>query len=159
MAGIIADGWIGQLPLQAQPDTWRAPKDSRYGAVLELPLGEGAQDFLAMYRTTQDGHSTVNGHSGYFPLHYFALRLAFSEKDSSVFDAVTPREEPLLVVLDKQRGRRRPLECTHHERAACRSRGLRRPLGLLQHSPESVRHAVPRPGARHRQRNGQPSLH
>jgi hypothetical protein len=101
MAGIIADGWVGHLPLLAQPDTWRAPKDSRYGAVLELPLGEGAQDFLAMYRTTQDGHSTVNGHSGYFPLHYLALQLALSEKDSSVFDAVTPREEPLLVVLDK----------------------------------------------------------
>jgi hypothetical protein len=31
MAGIIADGWIGQLPLQAQPDTWRAPEGSRYG--------------------------------------------------------------------------------------------------------------------------------
>jgi hypothetical protein len=101
MAGIIADGWVGHLPLQAQPDTWRAPTGSRYGAVLELPLGEGAQDFLAMYRTTQDGHSTVNGHSGYFPLHYLALQLALSEKDSSVFDAVTPREEPLLVVLDK----------------------------------------------------------
>jgi len=35
------------------------------------------------------------------PLHYLALQLALGEKDSSVFDAVTPREEPLLVVLDK----------------------------------------------------------
>jgi hypothetical protein len=102
MAGIIADGWIGQLPLQAQPDMWLAPKSAHYGAVLELPLGEGAQDFLAMYRTTQNGHSTVNGGSGYYPLHYLALQLGFSEKDSSVFDAVTPREEPLLVVLDKR---------------------------------------------------------
>jgi hypothetical protein len=101
MAGIVADGWIGQLPVQAKPEMWQAPQGYRFGAVLELPLGEGAQDFLAMFRTSQTGRPTVNGHSGYFPLHYFALRLAFTEKDPSVFDAVTPREEPLLIVLDK----------------------------------------------------------
>ncbi len=99
--GIIADGWIGHLPLQPQPDMWRAPQGAHYGAVLELPLDEGAQDFLAMYRTTRHGQPSVNGHSGYFPLHYFALRLAFSEKDASVLDAVVPRDEPLLIVLDK----------------------------------------------------------
>jgi hypothetical protein len=101
MAGIVADGWMGQLPVQAKPEVWQAPQGYRFGAVLELPLGEGAQDFLAMYRTIQSGRPAVNGHSGYFPLHYFVLQLAFSEKDPSVFDAVTPREEPLLIVLDK----------------------------------------------------------
>lgn len=101
-AGIIADGWIGHLPLQAAPDMWQAPPGYRYGAVLELPLGEGAQDFLAMYRTVRHGHSVVNGHSGFFPPDYAALQLALSEGDSSVFDAVTPRTDPLLVVLDKR---------------------------------------------------------
>src|SRR5207249_4788520 len=73
----------------------------RYGAVLELPLGDAVPDLIAMYRTTQHGHPTVNGNSGYFPPHYFIMQMALRENDSSVFGEVTPQGEPLLVVLDK----------------------------------------------------------
>jgi hypothetical protein len=102
MAGIIADGWIGDLPLPGRPDMWRAPRDFRYGAVLELPLGDAVPDLIAMYRTIQHGHPTVNGNSGYFPPHYYVMQLALKENDPSVLGEVTPRGDPLLVVLDKQ---------------------------------------------------------
>ncbi len=101
MAGIIADGWVGHLELPSPGETWPVPRDRHFGSVLELPFGEGAGEFLAMYRTTLHGHSTVNGASGYYPPHYTPLQLAFKENDSSVFDLLT-ESEPLLVVVDKQ---------------------------------------------------------
>jgi len=70
--------------------------------VLELPLGDAVPDLIAMYRTIQHGHPTVNGNSGYFPPHYYVMQLALKENDPSVLGEVTPRGDPLLVVLDKQ---------------------------------------------------------
>ena len=100
MAGIIADGWVGHLDLPSTGEMWPVPRGRHFGPVLELPLGEGVEDFLAMYRTTRHGHSTVNGASGYYPPHYGPLRLAFKEHDPSVFN-VLATSAPLLVVVDK----------------------------------------------------------
>jgi hypothetical protein len=102
MAGIVADGWIGNLPLPSAPDMWQAPAGYRFGAVLELPIAEGEQDFYAMYRTMFHGRPTVNGNSGYFPPGYFVLLQALKENDPSVISVVAPPTDPLLVVVDKR---------------------------------------------------------
>jgi hypothetical protein len=97
IAGVIADGWIGHMSLQAPPALWPAPAAYEFGPVLELPFDEGLSDFLAMYRGTLHGHPVVNGSSGFFPPHYLAMQFALGDHDATVFDAFT---EPLLVALD-----------------------------------------------------------
>jgi len=101
MAGIVADGWIGHLEPSAVPDTWPVPSNYRFGPVLELPLMKDAGDFVAMYRATLHGHQTVNGHSGFFPPHYFSLQYVFDKGDAAAFDAFS-QPDPLLVVLDRR---------------------------------------------------------
>jgi hypothetical protein len=101
MASIVADGWIGHVEPPAVPDMWPVPPNYRFGPVLELPLMKDVGDFVAMYRTTVHGHQTVNGHSGFFPPHYFSMQYAFDKGDATAFDAFT-QTDPLLVVLDRR---------------------------------------------------------
>ena len=72
--GLIADGWMW-LPVEAAPrgglTTWPA-----VAAVIELPLGDPATDFGAMFRAMSHGRPTVNGVSGYLPPHYLPLAQA-----------------------------------------------------------------------------------
>src|SRR5205823_5869888 len=81
MAGIIADGWIRDLPLPALPHALPAERVAGFDTVVELPLGEGFQDAAAMYRATAHKHAIVNGASGYMPSHYEAMGFAVREKD------------------------------------------------------------------------------
>jgi hypothetical protein len=98
MAGVIADGWIGQMPLQAPPTLWPVPAAYEFGPVLELPFDNGLSDFLAMYRGTIHGHPVANGSSGFFPAHFLALKFALGDEDATVFDALA-QPRPLLVAL------------------------------------------------------------
>jgi hypothetical protein len=101
IAGIVADGWIGHVESPTVPDMWPVPRDYQFGPVLELPLMKDAGDFVAMYRTTVHHHQTVNGHSGYFPPHYFSLQYTLDKDDATAFDSFV-QADPLLIVLDKR---------------------------------------------------------
>jgi hypothetical protein len=99
MAGILADGWIGQLPLPATPDFWPAEKAAGFAAVLELPLGDVFADTAAMYRVSHHGVAVVNGNSGFEPTHYVALKTALQEHDLTVLDGLGS-SGPVLIALD-----------------------------------------------------------
>ncbi|MEW6365586.1 MAG: hypothetical protein AB1714_13240 [Acidobacteriota bacterium] len=81
--GLMADGWIGALPLSPTPvacellDRLPSPQTP----VLELPIGPVEADCAAMYRGMSHGHPVVNGYGGYFPPHYAALRVGLKRRD------------------------------------------------------------------------------
>jgi hypothetical protein len=101
LAGIAADGWIGQLTLPALPDLWTASRADGFAAVLELPLGDTFGDLAAIYRAIDHRHFVINGNSGFEPAHYLTLRLALEEHDPSTFDGL-PIPGRVLVVVDKR---------------------------------------------------------
>ena len=74
--GVVADGWMW-LPVAAAPvggvRAWPP-----VAAVVELPLGDGATDFGAMFRGMTHERPTVNGVSGYLPPHYLPLAQALA---------------------------------------------------------------------------------
>jgi hypothetical protein len=69
--------------------------------VLELPLGITERDADAMYRSLAHGHPTVNGYSGYSPLHYEVLKAALQMGDRGVINELA-RDHDMIVVLDRQ---------------------------------------------------------
>jgi hypothetical protein len=109
MAGILADGWMAQLPLPAPPDSWPAPRAAGFSAVLELPLGDTFSDIAAMYRVIHHGVPVANGNSGFAPPHYFTLISALEEYDLTVLDGFG-NSGPLLIVLDTRTSQGREWE-------------------------------------------------
>lgn len=83
--GVIADGWVSDMPLAAAPPVWRAEScgngTATSRALVELPLGYPYGDVAAMYRSMSHGRPVVNGYSGYSPPHYAALRFGLSLRD------------------------------------------------------------------------------
>jgi hypothetical protein len=100
MVGIMADGWMPHMPLAAVPDFWPAARADRFASVLELPLSQDYADFSAMYRVSDHHRPVLNGHSGFFPPHYFTLVTALKEHDPAIFEGL-PAGGPLLVVIDR----------------------------------------------------------
>jgi hypothetical protein len=98
MAGVVADVWIGHMPLERPATMWRVPVAYNFGSVFELPPDAGLNDFLAMYHGTMHGHPVVNGSSGFFPPHFLAMRFALADQDATIFDAFA-QSRPLLVAL------------------------------------------------------------
>ena len=65
MVGVIAEGWLGRMPLAPAPRPIDVPASARL--VIELPTGDPARDSVAMYRSLFHGHPVANGWSGYAP--------------------------------------------------------------------------------------------
>jgi hypothetical protein len=103
---IAAEGWIHDLPLPAAPALWPRLEAAAARAVMQLPLGDPENDAAAMYRATQFGARSVNGLSGYDPLHYVILRLAVAERDPTVIEALA-EHGPLLVAVEHREDRDR----------------------------------------------------
>jgi hypothetical protein len=82
--GVLADGWISEMPLVRLPRPSVVAASDTPGAVLEIPLGEQFPDIAAMYRGIAHRHPVVNGFSGYSPPHYEVLRAALAAGDPSV---------------------------------------------------------------------------
>lgn len=99
IAGIIADGWIAELPLASPRSGFRIPPVDRLVAVMELPLGETRGDTAAMYRVALHNRPTVNGYHSYAPLSYEVLKLALADRDHTVLDALVSFG-PLLIAAD-----------------------------------------------------------
>jgi hypothetical protein len=102
--GVLADGWVSEMPLASAPLAWKAEScgGSSSGALVELPLGRPYSDVAAMYRSMSHGRPVVNGYSGYFPPHYAALRFGLALRDEDLLtqlatygaaDIVVDREE------------------------------------------------------------------
>jgi hypothetical protein len=87
-AGVLADGWVSEMPLAAAPPDWKvevckgAAGPGR--ALVEIPLGDTHSDVAAMYRSMRHRRPVVNGYSGYFPPHYAALRFGLDGRNHDV---------------------------------------------------------------------------
>jgi hypothetical protein len=102
MAGILADGWISELPLPSVPQhTLTVPPGDTSTAVLELPLGDVWADTAALYRVTTHHIRAVNGYNGYEPSYYSALRRALADRDETILDALAA-SGPLLIAADNR---------------------------------------------------------
>lgn len=100
--GVLADGWIGTLPLPAVPQSaLPIPSGERSAAVLELPLGDVWRDSAAMYRVTKHRIPSVNGYNGYEPSYYQVLRRALDQRDQTILDELAAFG-PLLVSIDNR---------------------------------------------------------
>ena len=99
IVGLVADGWIGELPLPRPPSGFRIPPEDRSVAVMVLPLGETREDTAAMYWGTSHGRPIVNGYHSYAPLSYHILKLALADRDDTVLDALASFG-PLLIAVD-----------------------------------------------------------
>jgi hypothetical protein len=77
-AALLADGWI-RLPVQAAPSA-RLPRWSGVAAVIELPPGEPAVDFPAIYHSMFHQQPIANGYSGFAPPHYLPLAHAVRDR-------------------------------------------------------------------------------
>ena len=100
--GLVADGWIGNLPMLPPPTPWPSQVPTAgVVAFLEVPFGDIYHDTAAMFRAVAGSLPTANGYSGYEPSYYKAARHAFGERDDSVLDAFASRG-PLIVSVDRQ---------------------------------------------------------
>ena len=107
VAGILADAWPRPLPLAAAPPT--RPSHVEANLRLELPLGD-ALDTIALYRAMHHRRPLINGYSGYFPPHYWALTHLLAEKNPAVITRLAELGSLEVVVehdLDPDGGWRR----------------------------------------------------
>lgn len=112
--GLLVDGWV-RLPVAAPPEgpgpDWRdvaappagsGPAWQKVAAVVELPPGDPAVDFGAMYRSIAHKTPIVNAFSGYYPPHYLPLAYAVRHgRYEALRELVSDR--PLGVAIDRSR--------------------------------------------------------
>ena len=97
---IVADGWIGELPLREPPGAFPIDPADPAVAVLELPPGDARSDTAAMYRATLHGRPTVNGYHSFAPLSHQILKLGLADRDPTVLDGLAVFG-PLLIASDR----------------------------------------------------------
>lgn len=98
-AGILADGWIGEMPTGRAPEHWtRVERRDSPNPLLELPIGPEF-DAAATYRAVRHRRRVVNGVSGYDPPHYEWLQRGLNARDPEALLGLTSFG-PLDVVVD-----------------------------------------------------------
>jgi len=90
IAGVTADGWIRQLPIAPLPERFAALESGAGGAVAELPVYDMIPGIAVLYRSIYHRRPTVNGYSGFMPVHYRVLREAVEADGMDAFDGITP---------------------------------------------------------------------
>ena len=106
---IVADTWMGGLPMLPLRSSWSPRWAASVSSVLELPLGVIEADVAAMHRTTSHQRPVVNGYSGFLPPHYGVLRRALSEGDETILPEVAATGS-VLVAVDRRADRDRHLQ-------------------------------------------------
>ena len=101
MIGIVAEGWLRELPLPALPEPLATERAAGFDAIVELPLGDLGADMTAMYRATFHDQTIVNGASGYLPAAYVTMASAASEGDPTVVGALAEFGRLLVAVDDR----------------------------------------------------------
>jgi hypothetical protein len=98
-AAVLADGWLGTMPMAPAPQQWGEVERADTGdPLIELPLGPEF-DAAATYRAVRHRRRVANGVSGYDPPHYGWLMRGLAERDPNVLLALTAFG-PLDVVVD-----------------------------------------------------------
>lgn len=97
--GLLAETWLGHLPLHSPPERFAALESrATPNPVLELPLGSIERDLGAMYRAMYHRAPLVNGYSAYAPVPFQSLRVGLNSGDPG---ALMPYSEqmPLDIVI------------------------------------------------------------
>ena len=96
--GVLADGWMTDMPLAARPSATIVTTGAPAGAVMELPLGDDQTDLNAMYRGMRHDYPVVNGYCGYAPTYYGVLRTGLRQHDPSVLTALAELGTRFIIV-------------------------------------------------------------
>ena len=97
-SGVLADGWLREMPIGEAPAFWSVEPPGEDRALLELPLGP-EWDAAATYRAVHHRRRVVNGVSGHEPPHYQLLQIGLGAQDPGVLTAIASLG-PLDVVVN-----------------------------------------------------------
>jgi hypothetical protein len=99
-AGVVADGWINQLPLVPVPTPGTILGTASTDVpVLEVPLCDLSLDVAAQYRGLLGGYPVVNGYSGYGPRHYDVLCAGLEAHDAQLLIELASQRGALYVIV------------------------------------------------------------
>jgi hypothetical protein len=85
-AGLLSDSWPAAMQMPSPPEL--RPIRTRAIARLELPIGP-VPDALALYRAAAHRRPLLNGYSGYFAPHYWALQYLLNRHDPELLTRVS----------------------------------------------------------------------
>lgn len=94
--GILVEGWPHPMLMVVPPDA--RPSHVRAVARLELPVMP-TRDMIPLYRSIDHQVPLINGYSGYFAPHYWALRHLLDRHDPAVLTRLA-EFGPIEVVID-----------------------------------------------------------
>ena len=94
---ILLEAWPDRLPLLDPPSL--RPASTRASARLELPV-QPAHDLVALYRAIEHRRPVINGYSGYFAPHYWAMQHLLERHDPRVLDYLSTLGA-IEVVVDR----------------------------------------------------------
>ena len=77
---VVLEGW--PRPIGMLPRPTARPAHTPAIARLELPMNP-ARDAIALYRATEHRRPLINGYSGYFAPHYWALQYMLEQRDGA----------------------------------------------------------------------------
>lgn len=93
---VVAEAWPMPIKLWEPPPLW--PSHTRAVARLELPVTP-VHDLRALYRAIYHRRPLLNGYSGYFAPHYWALQYLLEQHDPGVLTRLSAFG-PIEVVVD-----------------------------------------------------------
>ncbi|MEN3338672.1 MAG: hypothetical protein V7647_2348, partial [Acidobacteriota bacterium] len=95
--GLLTDAWPTPITMETRP----AARPLRTAAVarLELPVNP-AHDAVVLFRSVEHRRPIVNGYSGYFAPHYWALQYLLEHDDPAILTRLSARGA-LEVVIDR----------------------------------------------------------
>jgi hypothetical protein len=98
---VVVEGWPRPLSFHDPPIP--RPAHVRAAARLELPTDE-SHDVVALYRSIEHRRPTINGYSGYFAPHYWALQALVWSRSDGLLQRLAELG-PLEIVVDDESDR------------------------------------------------------
>jgi hypothetical protein len=93
---ILADSWPKPIFMEKRPDP--RPLHTRVVARLDLPPVP-SHDSISLFRATEHKRPLINGYSGYFAPHYWAMQYMIKQHDPAVLTRLSAYG-PIEVVVD-----------------------------------------------------------
>jgi hypothetical protein len=100
---IVAEAWPRPIRMILRPDA--RPVHTPAVARLELPVNP-AHDAIVLYRASEHRRPVLNGYSGYFAPHYWALQYMLEQRDQAILERLSSMGTIEAVVdhdLDRDR--------------------------------------------------------
>jgi hypothetical protein len=144
VAAMLGEGWMDVGIASVDMHVARPPAGMD-APVLELPVGDVAEDVAAEFRAVLGGYHTLNGYSGNQPPHVAALVRGLAQRDARVLTALRRRMGLFVSVrTDDRDGVRSWVTTTQGDAVAVSSAGDRTLLHLTRlEVPAPVPVAVP----------------